>query len=818
MVIKQKKPPGWTLSYERFDPAKESLREAICALGNGYLGTRGVSPEAVADKIHYPGTYVAGLYNHLGTHISGKTIVNEDMVNCPNWLFLTFRIGDDEWFCPSSNKLLQYHQELDMRRGVLKRTLRFINKKRQKTTVYTERIVSMADPHVGAIKYVITPENYNDWITVRTMLDGAVQNTGVARYRQLNSQHLVPNALDSFSRNGIFLSMKTNRSAIEIALASKIRLFCDSRELRPVIKTVTRRLLEGERRIGQEFRFFAYEKRLYEIEKIVSLYTSRDRNVSSPATQAIQSLQTVKRYDEYRALHEREWNALWVKFDIQIDGDQFAQKVVRLHTFHLLQTASVHNVSIDAGLPARGLNGEAYRGHIFWDEIYAMPFYEFRMPEISQALLLYRYRRLFAARDYARKNGFKGAMFPWQSGSTGKEETQIIHLNPMSGKWGPDYSRLQRHVSFAIAYNVWQCYKRSGDVNFMIRYGAELLCSIAQFCATLAYYNERDGRFHTKGMMGPDEFHEKNPHAEKPGVEDNAYSNVMIVWTLLKAKEVLAQLPEEHRRRLVKRLRLEDKDFLLWEEITKKMNVLIDQNGIIEQFKGYFALKELDWAGYRAEYGNIRRMDRILKAEGKSPDDYKVAKQADVLMLFYLLPFSEVQQLFARLGYGLDKNTIKKNYEYYIKRTSHGSSLSKVVHCFVAQQLGKLKEAQRLLVAALESDIYDSQGGTTPEGIHVGVMGGTIDIIIRSFMGVSIEEGKLHINPFLPKQWKKIKLRFFYRDKWVSLTLGNGQLNILVHQPLVPSGTVDIEVVGKTHTIALGKAVRIPLKKRTFLR
>ena len=189
-----------------------------------------------------------------------------------------------------------------------------------------------------------------------------------------------------------------------------------------------------------------------------------------------------------------------------------------------MQTASTHNTLIDAGLPARGLHGEAYRGHIFWDSLFVMHFFNLHLPNVAKSLLIYRYRRLAQARQSAKINGFRGAMFPWQSGLSGREETPVSHLNPLSGKWGPDYSHFQRHVSFAIAYNIWEYWQRTNDLDFLKHHGAEMILSIAQFGASLTKYSPQDGRYHIEGVMGPDEFHEKLPHRGKPGFKDNAYT------------------------------------------------------------------------------------------------------------------------------------------------------------------------------------------------------------------------------------------------------------------------------------------------------
>ena len=801
---------SWKLTYKDFVPAEENLREALCTLGNGYFGTRAASMESSVSRIHYPGTYVAGVYNKTPTHIAGRTIFNEDFVNCPNWLYLSFRIGDGEWITPSTGNVLSYRQELDIHRGVLTRSMRIQDREGRKTTVKAQMLVHMQNPHIGAIKYVITPENYAEWIIVRSALDGTVQNRGVPRYRQLNSKHLKGIALGGFGKNGIYLSMKTSQSNITISQASRLRIFKGGRELKPV----SRILKDKNKKICQEFALKVSRKKHYEIEKIVSIYTSKDELIKNPLSATINSMKTSYRFKSLLKTHTQAWELLWRRFDIQIEGDQFSQKVLRLHTFHLLQAASVHNSSIDGGLPARGLHGEAYRGHIFWDEVFVMSFFDLHTPQTSKALLLYRYNRLSKAREYAKENGYKGAMFPWQSGSTGEEETQSLHLNPMSGKWGPDYSRIQRHVSFAIAYNVWQHWKYTRDIDFLVNYGAEMILSIAQFGASLSKYSRKDKRYHTEGIMGPDEFHERFPNSDKPGFKDNAYTNLLIAWTLIRAQEIASILPRDTKDNLFKKLHLKEQDLLHWENISQKMNIIFNNDGIISQFDGYFKLKELDWASYRAKYGKIQRMDRILKSEGKSPNEYKIAKQADVLMMFYHFPLVEIKDIFRRLGYKFTHFLLKKNYEYYIKRTSHGSTLSRVAHCYVAYLLARYSESWKYFLDILRSDIYDTQGGTTPEGIHVGVMGGSINIAMRHFAGIEILKDKIKVEPSLPKKWRSMKLRFFYREKWIALSITKKDITILVHGPESKIFNVPFEVNGKLHHLVFGKAHNVFLSRR----
>jgi len=799
---------GWKIIYDKFRPQEERLREALCTLGNGYMGVRGANPEAIMTKSHYPGTYLAGVYNKLSTQISGRTVVNEDLVNCPNWLFTTFRIGEDEWMVPETQKILFFRQELDMRSGVLSRKIRIEDEKKRRMTIETERFVHMADPHRAALRYTVIPENFNDWIVIKTTLDGAVKNRNVERYKDLNSEHIRKYQFGEFGRHGIYLVATTSQSNIHIYEAAKMRILYNGRETNPQRDILTKE----KRKIFQEFRVFARKGNRYTAEKIVAVYSSRDKHVTDPLKEAIHTARSSYGYDQLLKTHRRAWDMLWNKCDVRVKGDLFSQCSLRFHIFHILQTASPHNRSIDAGLPARGLHGEAYRGHIFWDSIFAMHFFDLHGPDTSKGLLLYRYNRLTKARKYARENGYKGAMYPWQSGSSGDEETQELHLNPKSGKWGPDHSRIQRHVSFAIAYNVYRHWKMTGDKDFLINYGAEMLLSIAQFGASLAKFDPKDERYHTQGIMGPDEFHEKHPGHKQSGYKDNAYTNILIVWTMLKAEEVLEELPDLYRKQLLEKIGLTKKDFFLWEGIARKMKIGINKQGVISQFEGYFSLKELNWMYYRVRYGDVKRLDRILKAEGVSPNLYKVAKQADVLMLFYLFSYSELRDLFRRLGYYFDRDTLRINYDYYIKRTSHGSTLSKVVHGYLSHVLGKNAESWRWFMNVMKSDMYDTQGGTTPEGVHIGVMGGSIDIVMRRFAGVELFDDKMVIDPRLPSHWTGLRLKVLYRQHWVQISITKKRVSVHIERSGKGPEPLPVEICDKPYTLLSGKVYTVPIR------
>ena len=433
----------------------------------------------------------------------------------------------------------------------------------------------------------------------------------------------------------------------------------------------------------------------------------------------------------------------------------------------------------DAGVPARGLNGEAYRGHVFWDELFAYPFLNFRLPQITRGLLLYRYRRIGEARDAAHRAGYRGAMYPWQSGSDGQEETQTVHLNPLSGKWEPDLSRNQRHVGAAIFHTVWQYHLATDELDFLRDWGAEMMLEIARFWASIAHYNPDRDRWEIHGVMGPDEFHEQYPGATEGGLRNNAYTNVMAAWIAETAQQVLELLPASRREALRKRIGLSDDDIHTWQQMSRRMYVPFHADGVISQFEGYEDLEELDWDGLRARHGNIQRLDRILRAEGDDPNRYKAAKQADTLMLFYLFPDADLKQIFTRLGYDLSPDVVRRTVEYYDRRTSHGSTLSFVVHAGVLAGIDPESSWERFQVA-LHSDVDDVQGGTTSEGIHAGVMAGTLDLVQRIYLGADVRDGIVVFAPRLHERLDGLSLLMQVRGTPLRVGIDGSELTVEV--------------------------------------
>src|ERR671910_245824 len=387
----------WMLAYDFFDPAEEGLREALTSTGNGYFCTRGAAEWADADDVHYPGTYVQGGYNRETTIMAGRPVLNEDLVNVPNWLVFKLQI-EDELVSLDDVELLSYRHELDIRNATVVRDLRFRDRAGRETTLLSRRFVSVANMHQGAIEWTITPENWSGKVLVISALDGRVMNRGVARYRQLEGRHLEPDLTRALGPDVIALRARTRQSHIYIAEAARTRVYGEHE-----VVSVGHDLYQTDNYIQETLTFDVEEDSPVRVEKMVAIYSSRDHAINEPLANAIK---VVGRYEPF---------------------------------------------------------AEAFDHHVFWDELYIYPFLDFRLPEITRELVMYRYRRLDEARAAAKDAGYRGAMYPWQSGSDGKEETQVVHLNPRSGRWDRDLSHNQRHVNAAIFYNVWRYYQATED-------------------------------------------------------------------------------------------------------------------------------------------------------------------------------------------------------------------------------------------------------------------------------------------------------------------------------------------------------------------
>ncbi|WP_125708146.1 glycoside hydrolase family 65 protein [Lacticaseibacillus porcinae] len=772
---------SWHLDYYgEYTGARNFGQEAMLTIGNGYLGLRGAYVEANADSDNYPGFYVAGMYDQATTKINDQDIVNEDLVNLPNAQYLSFAIDHGQRFTIKKSDITDIYRSLNLKTGQLRTTMLVALATGHQMMIETTKIADMQHYHQFTIRYRLTPLNFAGKLSVFAGIDGTVTNQNVARYAPFDQQHLNITGLQSDANLGM-LTGTTKHSHLDFAITSRFDVHGD----------VTTKA-QGQKLLQQVDLNVAPGVSVI-VEKTVGIYTSREtpEDVNATAWQHGRD----GGFNEAAAHTQQFLQNVWAKGDVQVTPDVTSQKLLRVNIFQLyVSGAALATGDLDASIGARGLHGEAYRGHIFWDELYMMPYLAAHAPAIARAMLTYRANRLPQAKKAAQEAGYQGAMYPWQSGTDGSEQSQHLHLNPLTNQFDPDESNRQRHVSLAIAYDVWLYDHLNQDADFMHAQGEEMVAEIGKFWLSKAAFDPTTKRYHIKGVMGPDEFHENYPHAKDKGLTDNAYTNVMVAWLF----KWLQQLqPAALTKAQLKQM----------DHVRRHLTLDINDDGIIGQFAGYFKLAELNFDDYHKQYGDISRLDRILKAEGKTPDAYQVAKQADSLMAFYLLDEPVVHQLITEMGYHLPKDYAQQNLQYYLDRTTHGSTLSRIVYALLDARAGRVDQSWSLYHQALLSDYYDIQGGTTAEGLHLGVMGATIDVATRVYAGVDPLGEELTIDPKLPKAWTSMQVTQDFHGTRVVLTVTAQAVAIIADHDI----TVDIQ--GQQQRIQAGNMHRFMLRK-----
>ena len=659
----------------------------------------------------------------------------------------------------------------------------------------------MAAAHLAAMETTVTPLNWSGRLEIRSALDGGVMNTNAAMFAGLAGRHLTDVATGSDGEETTWLVTETTTSRLRVALVARNRARLGPPDRRPDWRTVAEPAA-----IGQELAVDVEAHDEVSVDKVVAIFTSRDRAIFEPLDAGRREVAEAGPFDTLLEAHIAAWDRLWGRLRLEVGESHESHLPVAVQLFHLSQTLSPHTVDLDAGVPARGLHGEGYHGHVFWDELFVFPFLNFRLPELTRALLRYRHRRLPEARRRAAAAGSTGAMFPWQSGSDGRDESPNLTRNPLTGRWVPDYSGRQHHVGLAVAYNVWRHWETTAELSFLAAYGAELLIETARLWAGLATYDPTADRYDIRGVMGPDEFHDGYPDRPGQGVDNCAYINVMTAWVLARARDAY-QVLDQHGAELWQHTRLTDEELSRWEHIGRRLRLSFLDNGVIEQFEGYGGLAELDWDGYRARYGDIGLLGAILQAEGGNVNRYKASKQADVLMLLYLFSAEELTDLIHHLGYDFDPKSIPETVDYYLARTSHGSTLSRVAHAWVLARTNR-RRSWHMLREALSTDVADLHGAMTREGIHLGAVAGTLDTLQRCYTGLDVRHDVLWLNPLLPDELHHLDLSIRYRGQRINLGIDHTQITIESLPRTAPP--ITIAVHDTVYQLAPGTTLTVP--------
>ncbi|RKF12649.1 glycoside hydrolase family 65 protein [Roseovarius spongiae] len=742
----------WKIGFDTYDPQAEQQREVLFALGNGVVVLRNAAPWSRAGAHHYPGTYLAGAYARFRARINGETVEVESLANLPNPLPLTFRIGDGAWFTLDAAEIIDYRHELDMHDGVARRELT-CRWEGRRLRLSVHQFVSMARCGLAGLRVRLVPLGWSGRVEFRAMIDGGVENRNVARYEPYPARHLAPP--DAFVEGDAG--------------------YVHTRLLGTGTKVVVAQSLAGAH--GDANGWSVEHRLCRDAESGVAIDLCKRIEVTAGAAEPAR-LRSAPDFATLEREHRAAWRTLWDGVGIEADDPDIARPL-RFHAFHLLQSVSPLSGALDSGIPARGWHGEGYRGHIFWDEIFVFPFLLARFPDLARSKLLYRWRRLTAAREAARASGHRGAMYPWRSASRGDEVTPRWQWNMLSHHWMRDHTQRARHIGSAVVYNFWHYYLMTGDTEFLASHGAEVILEVARFWASKAERSAEDGRYDIRGVIGPDEFHDRYPGARSPGLENNAYTNLTAVWTLCRALEVLDHVPATAAAALREKLRLGDDELALWDRISRRVRLAFHGDGILSQFEGFERLEPFRSDTLPPRYEG-QRLDWALEASGQSANAYQITKQADTLTLFHLFRREEICALIARLGYSFDGDALKRTCHYYFDRTTHRSSLSRVVYA------GALAEVDRdasldLFREALTTDLASKKPQSVAEGVHLGAMGGTLDVLQRRYFGIYPVVDGLRFAPSLPDGLCPMRIRFELRGLTFTAEGREGRVTLTSH-------------------------------------
>jgi kojibiose phosphorylase len=763
----------WHIHELGRDLEKQTVTESIFTLGNGYIGSRGVPeeiPRGARPGTFFAGTFFAGLFDATGAQVT-------ELVNAPNPIALQVAVGGEKLGL-AAMEVLDHRRILDMRRGALFReTLYRTVVGRRKVRYQSFRFFSMANPHVAVLRVAITPIEQAMTFTVRSVVDTSATNMGLVT--EGTKRHFYIDAHETV--NGAnYLCTKTLEKEVLISYASMLTTTRNDRSRRQPKPSFEIRLEKNQTCV---------------LTKYLSFYTSREVAPRKIRSKALGTLARSAKagFDAVFRRHVKKWEELWRVSDIQIEGDSDLQRTLRFNVYHLLIAGSPHTPD-GTSIGARCLSGEGYRGHVFWDtELFILPFFIHTAPDLARKFLMYRFHQLESARENALARGYAGAMFPWESADTGKDETPSWHKN-FDGKVIEIHTMEQEHhitadVSRAVSYY----FRTTEDTPFMLQAGLEMLLESARFWASRVKYNPQRRSYVINDVIGPDEFHEN--------VNNNAYTNMMARWNLRIAQtyyEYLRRTRPGPVGRITKRLKLQRSELTRWREIEKKLYFpLQNPSGLIEQFDGYrhkrkYPLPDIDGSG-------LPRFPTAVELERLGATQF--IKQADVVMLMYLLP-----ELFTY-------EQIRKNFIHCEKRTLHKSSLSAPIHACVAARVGLRDLAYRYLRISAETDLKDVYGNTQ-EGIHAASLGGTWQAVVMGFCGLSVQHGVLHFDPHLPRQWRSLGCKISWKGGLLAIRVEQDTLTLhwKREKPVKRGGlrALPVRTYGVLHRLNPGKPYAFP--------
>lgn len=728
---------NWQITETYFDPETLGKVEAVFSLGNGYMGLRSATEERYAREVR--GNFIAGTFN--------KFLGDKEVTELPNVADMTemsFTLNGDT-FQLTDGEILHFDRTLNLKDATLSRTVHWRSPSDDEYKLIFTRFVSLANKHIIAQKVAITPLSRNLTLKLHSGINGQMTNTG--------TQHFKEGVLRLYDQKIMKLEAHTTESNIDFAHFSRHAFTLENSVITP-----KNTIFMDRRKIFTTFEPETIQQNeTITIEKISGVYTSRDKDWKD-ADQALAIFAMTPNYDSLFKAHRKAWQTtVWEQYPIQIEGVDFDQLAIRFAIYHLTGMTPAHDNRMNIG--AKGLSGEGYKGHAFWDtEIFVLPFFTTSNPKIARQLLEYRSLSIPGAVRKARDNNYEGAMFPWESAWLEDGEVTPVWgaADIITGEPTKIWSGfIEQHITADIAFAVWQYYQFTGDQDFMEKHGYELLFATAVFWQSRL--EKKDDRYEITGVVGPDEY--------KEHIDNNAFTNYMAHWNLEKAIQYYDLLQQENPELLASLSAKWDlqSNYQKWREKAAKL-YLPQPNAalVIPQDDTYLSKKIIDLTPYK-EASQVGAL--FLDYNLDQVNDMQITKQADVMILLYLLEneFSpEVKQA---------------NWDYYEPKTLHDSSLSRATHSILASDLGDKDLAYSMFEKASRIDLGQNMK-SSDAGIHSASIGGIWQVVVNGFGGVRMLDGRLYVHPHLPEKWTELQFPIYWKGARLHMKITHDMIEI----------------------------------------
>ncbi|MCJ8010297.1 beta-phosphoglucomutase [Paenibacillus sp. KQZ6P-2] len=733
---------AWSLAEEAYDDENNQRSESVFALGNGYIGMRGNFEEGYhgVKGNSVTGNYVNGFYDAKpivypeGAY--GYPSRNQSMLNVTNAQCIELSVGEDP-FHLNTGRVISFKRELDMTRGFLWRQVEWESPSGGHVRLNFHRIVSLEYKHLAAIQVEIESINYTGDISFHSFMDGKIAEAEVTDDPRLGSGGGEPSLiLEQLEHQGELAVLKQHTRHTGFKLLTAI-----SHQLAGTTAFESVNTKDGEK-IGTEFTLKLAPGEKVTLTKFISYHTSKNEAGQELEKQTAEThhMASGLGFNKLLSGQEAYLESFWQHADVEIEGDPALQQGIRFNAFQLLQSVGRDGKT---NIGAKGLTGEGYEGHYFWDtEMYMMPFFTYTQPDIARALMDFRYATLDKARSRAEVMSQKGALYPWRT-IDGEENSAYFPAGTA-----------QMHINADVAYAIKQYVQATGDEEFLVNKGAEILFETSRFWVDLGHYNEaKGGAFCIDDVTGPDEY--------TAIVNNNTYTNLMVQSQLNYAWETAQLLhwdyPEAYER-IRKAIGLTEEEIEDWREAASRMFVPYDEQlGIYAQDDTFLSKKKWDFENTPED-----KYPLLLHYHPLVIYRHQVLKQADTVMALFLL--SEKFTLEEKI----------RNYQYYEPLTTHDSSLSPCIHSIVSAEIGDLEGAYAYFDRTVRMDL-DDINRNAKDGLHTAAMAGSWMSIVNGFAGMRLTDGSLSFSPALPAQWESCSFRVMYQGQLLKVCMGRSE-------------------------------------------